>query len=178
MGQFGGSCQNIVFRQSGGAAVDLPAGHLPFDMAEEMAHRLNRSGLVNLQVSQAERQRCRRRRQTAGAAGELSEAGQQPGGRPTVQQQLIFDQHQKHGAELDRAGTDGRPAPAVKRLKTRTTLPSTAGTACAKQIEPMAPAVYGPIPGKSANSATLSGKRPSYCSITKPAVFFKFAARR
>ncbi len=48
-----------------------------------------------------------------------------------------------------------------KRLSTRRTLPSTAGSGRPNAMLATAPAVYGPMPGRERSSATSSGNRPS-----------------
>ena len=45
---------------------------------------------------------------------------------------------------------------------TRSTLPSTAGSGCSKQIDAIAPAVYGPMPGSARMAAISRGSTPDW----------------
>ncbi len=59
-----------------------------------------------------------------------------------------------HGGQIDGEGSS------VSREKTRSTLPSTAGTGRSKAMEQTAPAVYSPIPGSARTSSYSLGNWP------------------
>jgi len=53
------------------------------------------------------------------------------------------------------------------RAHTRSTFPSTAAAGRSKQIEAIAPAVYGPMPGSASRPSTVSGQTPPPAPISR-----------
>ena len=62
-------------------------------------------------------------------------------------------------------------------VKANPTTASTAGVGSSKQIEQIAPAVYGPTPGRARTSSYSRGNTPPCCVTITCAAFCRFLAR-